>query len=489
MEANDPFASMAALCHISSSQEEHLSRCRFAGEPEDESFFSDEFGDIPVASTGIMIVSPPESLEENRNEDNVSRDNDVFITPPEESTLAASQEEQQQTVAINNRDNRVVEGVANNEETATVDGNYADDLRAVDLGRDTDLGFSTEMEMTERITIDSGSLSSPGADRDHENEVTRCESMNTGIMKRELASNDGLFESLMITRKSGDKSETEKTLARVEKSIDKLESSLKKSKILDENLVLDTSKNTLGTETENLGETVDISDLEGFSPSSCLKSLQKNQIEHEDDDGDREFHGDSSAKRKLNFYTEALESNCEENNAVLDISEGSARGNKEIEDDANRLCNISERYSDGNFPQKQKEGEAKSIDDIDKFRYVDPMGVNRCLDANVPEKQSDDKAKNIDDIDKFRYAGPLGANSMAKQRDVKAHRELPMSLCRNNSSVRGEPVPDDVMRSRNFKEVTIWDVLNILPEDVNYDPNLANVSVLEAAKRRGITFP
>lgn len=117
------------------------------------------------------------------------------------------------------------------------------------------------------------------------------------------------------------------------------------------------------------------------------------------------------------------------------------------------------------------------------------MGVNRCLDANVPEKQSDDKAKNIDDIDKFRYAGPLGANSMAKQRDVKAHRELPMSLCRNNSSVRGEPVPDDVMRSRNFKEVTIWDVLNILPEDVNYDPNLANVSVLEAAKRRGITFP
>ncbi|KAJ9173320.1 hypothetical protein P3X46_016471 [Hevea brasiliensis] len=498
METDDPFASVAALCHISSSQEEHLRRCRFAGEPEDEPFFSGESSDIPVASTEIMIVSPPESPEENQDDDNIPRDNDVFITPPEESTLAASQEEQQQTVAVDNRDDPADEGVANNEKIAAVDGNCADDLRAVDLGRDTDLGFSAGVELTDRIAIDSGSLSSPVVDRAHEDDVIGCESLNTWIMNRELASSDDLRESLLITPKTADKnvgslttelclgSETEKTLARVKK----LKSSSKKSKILDENLVLETSKNTLDTETENLGEIVDSSGLEGFSPSNCLKSLRNHQIE-EVDGGDREFHGDNSAKRKFDFNTEALESNFEENIAVLEISEGRIEGgNEEIEDDeANRPCNISERFSDAKFPEKQNDIKAKNIDDIDKFRYVGPMGAKRSLNAKFSEKQNDDEAKNIDDIDKFRYANTVGANSLEKQRDVRARHALPKSLCRNNANVGGEAVHDVVLCSRNFKEVTILDVLNILPEDYNYDPSLANVSVLEAAKRRGINFP
>lgn len=61
------------------------------------------------------------------------------------------------------------------------------------------------MEFTERIAIDSGLLSYPGVDRAQENEVIRCESMQTRIMKRELASSDGLCESLMITPKDADK--------------------------------------------------------------------------------------------------------------------------------------------------------------------------------------------------------------------------------------------------------------------------------------------
>ncbi|KAF2282736.1 hypothetical protein GH714_043572 [Hevea brasiliensis] len=372
METDDPFAPVAALCHISSSQEEHLRRCRFAGEPEDEPFFSGESSDIPVASTEIMIVSPPESPEENQDDDNIHRDNDVFITPPEESTLAASQEEQQQTVAVDNRDDPADEGVVNNEEI----GPWM------------------------------------------------------------------------------------------------------------------TSKNTLDTETENLGEIVDSSGSEGFSPSKCLKSLRNHQIE-EFEGGDREFHGDNSAKRKLDFNTEALESNFEENIAALEISEGRIEGgNEEIEDDeANRPCIISERFSDAKFPEKQNDSKAKNIDDIDKFRYVGPMGAKRSLNAKFSEKQNDDKAKNIDDIDKFRYADTVGANSLEKQRDVRARHALPKSSCRNNANVGGEPAHDVVLCSRNFKEVTILDVLNILPEDYNYDPSLANVSVLEAAKRRGINFP
>ncbi|KAJ9147644.1 hypothetical protein P3X46_029780 [Hevea brasiliensis] len=511
METGDPFASIPERCHISSSQEEHLRRCRFACEPEDENLFSDESGDLRVTSAGVTIVSLPESPEDNENGDKISRDDDAFITLPEQSTLAASQEKQQQTVAVGNRDDRKVEGVANDEEIASVDGNYADDLIAVDMGGDTVLGFSAEVELTERIAIDRGSLSSPGVDRAQKNEVIhcestraqkneviRCESTNTRIMNRELAAtpSDGLCESLIIIPKTVDKNvglstpelhlgtRTEKTLERVVKSVKKLKSSLKKSKILDENLVLKTSKATLVTETENLGEIVDSSDFEGFSPSNCLQSLHNHQID-EPDGADRECHGDSSAKRKL---AGTLESDFKENNAVIEI--GIECGNEGIEDDeANRLCNISQRFSDAIFSEKQKDNKAKGIDDMDKFRFVGPVGAKRCSDAKFPEKLKDDKAENIDDIDKLGHVGPMGANPPEKKRNVRAQRVLPKSLCGNFGNVRGEPVPDDVLCSRNFKKVTILDVLKMVSQDYNYDPSVLNGSVMGAAKRRGMTFP
>ncbi|KAF2315117.1 hypothetical protein GH714_038186 [Hevea brasiliensis] len=395
METGDPFASIPERCHISSSQEEHLRRCRFACEPEDETLFSDESGDIRVTSAGVTIVSLPESPEDNGNGDNISRDDDAFITLPEQSTLAASQEKQQQTVAVGNRDDRKVEGVANDEEIASVDGNYADDLIAVDMGGNTVLGFSAEVELTERIAIDRGSLSSSGVDRAQKNEVIhcestraqkneviRCESTNTRIMNRELAAtpSDGLCESLIIIPKT-----------------------------VDENVVIEIG-------------------IEG--------------------------------------------------------------GNEGIEDDeANRLCNISQRFSGAIFSEKQKDNKAEGIDDMDKFRFVGPVGAKRCSDAKFPEKLKDDKAENIDDIDKLGHVGPMGAHPPEKKRNVRAQRVLPKSLCGNIGNVRGEPVPDDVLCSRNFKKVTILDVLKMVSQDYNYDPSVLNGSVMGAAKRRGMTFP
>ncbi|KDP39945.1 hypothetical protein JCGZ_03476 [Jatropha curcas] len=454
MENDDPFASIAKLCHISSSQEEHLRRCRFAGELEDDSLSDDEPGDIPVASTGIMMVSPPESFEESETDDNLPLDSDIFHTPAEEATLAATPK-QQQAVAVNNPDDRSVEGVANDKSLAAVDGNYTDDSRAVDLGRDTDLGFSATVELTERIAIDSEPVSSPGANRAHDSEVIRGESINFRIMKRVLAPSDCLCKSPVTRSNTVDKHlgsmnlelclgfEAEKILDRVVKSTEKLKSRSKKSELLDENMVLDTSRDTLGTGTEILGKSVENLNFEGISPDNYLKSVQNHQIGEEVTVGDLEFHEGSSAKKKLDFDIRSSESHSQENTAVLGFNEDGVEGrSKEIKDsEADKLCKISKRYSI----------------------------------VNSPEKQNANKPKSIDDIEKFRYVGPTGVNSSKKRKIGRARRALPLSLRGNNRKI--------------YTDSIVLNVLSILTKDYNCDPSLNNLSVLEAAKRRGMTFP
>ncbi|KAK4745237.1 hypothetical protein SAY87_011549 [Trapa incisa] len=86
---SDPFGFITACCRISSSQEVVLRKCRFPGEPEipseDECSSS---GGAEVQSTGMMMVSPPESTQATRNDNPTSQE--TYHTPPEESAPPSS---------------------------------------------------------------------------------------------------------------------------------------------------------------------------------------------------------------------------------------------------------------------------------------------------------------------------------------------------------------------------------------------------------------
>ncbi|KAH7549682.1 hypothetical protein ACOSP7_025425 [Xanthoceras sorbifolium] len=250
MEAKDPFASISELCHVSSSQEDCLGRCRFAHEPDENDDQDDEEEDGSEASgeipTGIIMVSPPDSsIADDVNDDSTPHDTDIFHTPPEVSL----------------RDNRTdfLE-----EETA---GGCANEEKAVDLGADTDLGFS-EVESTQRI--------------DCENEVINCELDTVRHLKRKLTTKDCSSDS-----------------------------QLKKPKTLDKNLGLDCSNQCVGAE---LGESRDQFHSNRVSTQNCgSKSLQIDQ--------NSETFGESFTKTKRHFSTEVLELEAEASDGILGFSE------------------------------------------------------------------------------------------------------------------------------------------------------------------------
>ncbi|TXG51222.1 hypothetical protein EZV62_023746 [Acer yangbiense] len=175
MEAKDPFGSISDLCHVSSSQEDRLRRCRFAHEPEEndddeEEEESEDSGEIP---TGIIMVSPPDSSAvDDVNYDSTPDCTDIFQTPPEGSFLPSSDDQ---------RDNRTdfVE-----EEAA---GGCTEEEKTVDLGADTDLRF-LEVELTQRL--------------DCENEVIDCESDTIRVLKRDLVTKECLRDSQLKKQKT-----------------------------------------------------------------------------------------------------------------------------------------------------------------------------------------------------------------------------------------------------------------------------------------------
>ncbi|KAF3448252.1 hypothetical protein FNV43_RR08965 [Rhamnella rubrinervis] len=160
-DGEDNFGGVLPFCHVSTSQEDYFHRCPFAPEAsnpaaDDDSSESDD--GIPVESNGIVMVSPPESLELRDN----STPQDVFQTPPEYSTMLSS-EEQHPPVAVGNREqNRSEEGARDcGGETAVVDMGCEDDtgLGMVELGVDSGLGF-LETELTQRV-VHAQSIADP----------------------------------------------------------------------------------------------------------------------------------------------------------------------------------------------------------------------------------------------------------------------------------------------------------------------------------------
>jgi hypothetical protein len=478
MEENDPFAAITKLCQVSSSQEQHLNHCPFALEPQTSGELLSLDAEIPVASTAITMVSPPQTPQDN-HKDGLQND-DVFTTPPEEPFLSSSknqheqqQEEEEEVAFDHGKEDRRFERAVTDENIAVDDGDCEES------SREKDLGFTVEGELTERIEIEGDS--GGGEDNSQDKEVIHCNYMKGMVLKRVLASsNNVLGESSskrsklndknlgMVTPEPSLRAEIGNSLKRLVKSLDKFKwtpsasvgaepvkyderlvktvdvtmTESKRSKPLDKNSVLGIPSSSLVSDMErireDLGDYVEKLGSEGGNDSNHgLKSPQNEQVGEmviEVSNSDRECSGESSAKRKLQFSTEVIESEFEETDAAL--------------------------------------------------RFVD--GVEE-REANTREEHS--ARKSIDDLDKFRYVGP--ANVYGKD-DVTEKRVLPASVQgRKENAGAGKAEHVTVLSEMTCMdlEITLLDVLKTLAENEHCDPSLEKLSILDAATIGGMTFP
>ncbi|KAF9685456.1 hypothetical protein SADUNF_Sadunf03G0056400 [Salix dunnii] len=487
MEENDPFVAITKLCQVSASQEQHLNHCPFALEPQtnDEPLSLD--AETPVASTAITMVSPPQTPVDNHKDDlyvnSALQNDDVFTTPPEEPFLSHSHKQhgkqvvEEEEVAYNHgkEDRR-------DERTVTDENIAADDGDCEESSREMDLGFTVEAGLTERIEIEGDSGGSE--DNSQDKEVTHCKYMKGVVLKRVLVSSSSLNNVLgessskrsklhgynlgLVTPEPSLRTELGKSLKRLVKSWDKFKwtprasvgaepvkyderlvrtvdvtmAESKRSKPLDKKSVLGIPNSSLGSDIErrreDLGDSVEKLCSEGGNDSNRgLKSLQNEQVGEmviEVSNSDRECGGESSAKRKLQFSTELIESEFEETDEAL--------------------------------------------------RFID--GVEE-REANTREEHS--ARKSLDDLDKFRYAGP--ANVYGED-DVTDKRVLPASVHgRKGNEGSGKGEHDSVFSEMTCMDlqITLLDVLKILAENEHSDPSLGKLSILDAAKIGGMTFP
>ncbi|KAL9387507.1 hypothetical protein Peur_020631 [Populus x canadensis] len=481
MEENDPFAAITKLCQVSSSQEQHLNHCPFALEPQTNGELLSLDAEIPVASTAITMVSPPQTPQDNHKDgqyvNSTIQNDDVFTTPPEEPFLSSSkkqheQQEEEEVAFDHGKEDRRFERAVTDENIAVDDGDCEES------SREKDLGFTVEEELTERIEIEGDS---GGEDNSQDKEVIHCNYMKGMVLKRVLASsNNVLGESSSKRSKLYDKNlgivtpepslraEIGNSLKRLVKSLDKFKwtpsasvgaepvkyderlvktvdvtmTESKRSKPLDKNSVLGILSSSLVSDMERIredsGDYVEKLGSEGGNGSNHgLKSPQNEQVGEmviEVSNSDRECSGESSAKRKLQFSTEVIESEFEETDAAL--------------------------------------------------RFVD--GVEE-REANTREEHS--ARKSIDDLDKFRYVGP--ANVYGKD-DVTEKRVLPASVQgRKENAGAGKAEHVTVLSEMTCMdlEITLLDVLKTLAENEHCDPSLEKLSILDAAKIGGMTFP
>uniref|UniRef100_B9N2W5 Uncharacterized protein n=1 Tax=Populus trichocarpa TaxID=3694 RepID=B9N2W5_POPTR len=217
MEENDPFAAITKLCQVSSSQEQHLNHCPFALEPQTSGELLSLDAEIPVASTAITMVSPPQTPQDN-HKDGLQND-DVFTTPPEEPFLSSSknqheqqqQEEEEEVAFDHGKEDRRLERAVTDENIAVDDGDCEES------SREKDLGFTVEGELTERIEIEGDS--GGGEDNSQDKEVIHCNYMKGESSSKRSKLNDKNLG--MVTPEPSLRAEIGNSLKRLVKSLDK----------------------------------------------------------------------------------------------------------------------------------------------------------------------------------------------------------------------------------------------------------------------------
>ncbi|KAJ8774459.1 hypothetical protein K2173_016905 [Erythroxylum novogranatense] len=438
----DSFAFITGLCRVSSSQEELLRRCPFALEPEesDSELFPECSGEFPVDCTGIVMVSPPESPEECHEGANAPTDNnDFFHTPPEGSSLASSQEQHQQqlkrSAAADPGGNLPAERATNDESSV-----------AVDLGRDTDM----------ESDFDSGP-------------VTLFNSTEIRVSKRELPSNDDLCESplkkskilKLETPRNSLIADAGNTLDILIKTADKLKYLSEKSQNLGENSKLETPRGCLGTEAESFV-------VKFMRSIDRLCSLSKDKVKL-----DKNLVLPTS---RSNLDAETLNHSRD-----ADKSKGSHPGResfpkRKIEFSTDLLDSFQEDEAFRGLRGSRLEGISKETEDSEAIRLLD-------------QREDNPAKKSSNDIGKIRSVLSSVSLICGRENDDKQKHNMRVSLCGKENAREDGMGCDGVQCTASCEELTLLDVLRMLAQDCDHDPCLEKLTIYEAAKRRGLTFP
>ncbi|KAL6349507.1 hypothetical protein AAG906_034164 [Vitis piasezkii] len=159
----DLFQSLLEPCHISSSQEDLLRNCPFTRQSDDGSGDdSPGSGGVPVESSGIIMLSLPESTNDE------TTPQDEFQTPPEEVQPASSAE--QRAPAFDRQHEVWVDD--DKEGSVAADVSCTDGAATVELGKDSDLGFSGPTSAVKVVAVSN--VDGVGASEVSESGVEKC---------------------------------------------------------------------------------------------------------------------------------------------------------------------------------------------------------------------------------------------------------------------------------------------------------------------------
>ncbi|KAJ1415028.1 hypothetical protein SESBI_18387 [Sesbania bispinosa] len=120
--------------------------------------------DFPVASAPIVMLTPPDTQDGPL---------DVFHTPPEESSLPFPDDQQRRTLTVDVevcRINQAVDAEAGTHGFVDL-GGFSDGSDFVDLGKDSDLGFSETQSMQEN----DDKMVAEGAKGDYSGDIPECQ--------------------------------------------------------------------------------------------------------------------------------------------------------------------------------------------------------------------------------------------------------------------------------------------------------------------------
>ncbi|KAK9274944.1 hypothetical protein L1049_022200 [Liquidambar formosana] len=471
----DPFASVAKLCHTSSSQEVLFQNCPFARQSE---VFSDNDSDspedeeaTPVESTGIVMVSLPETP----NDDNTPHDE--FQTPPEDSLLFSSEE---QRIATVDQDNHGFHDGDNHDDVnMAVDEGCTNGERTVDLGKDSDLGFSG-MKSIERIKGFSarGSPSEKVSVEFPSKRLKLCEE-NSGVETCNCTSKscEGCTDHERTVDLGKDSDLGFSGMNSIEKIKGFSARGSPSEKVSGEfpSRRLKLCEENLGVETCN------------YTSNSC-----------ENCDGTEEILVETKHIISCNGSTEVVESKCEENDGVLGFGEETAREDSAVRQGGESAGNgvSNGNISEGHELRSNSEGSSlrKNMDDFERFRYVGPSLINSL---------------NLHEMARKSIRGPVSTSGGGraeneererKGKSIRGRRELPWSIRGRgpvSNSGRGRAENEERQRElvvgvsspANPLWRSLMDVLQMLAERCESDTSFEDADMLEIAKSRGMTFP
>ncbi|OMO95767.1 hypothetical protein CCACVL1_05241 [Corchorus capsularis] len=415
------------LCRRPASEEYRLRSYSYFGQPDSDSDSdsesdSEKTRDVPVASTGITMVSLPESTED---ETETLSDEEIFHTPPESRSPSTS--------FNNGNDDQVIGADADNDgETVSVTADTGESRSAVDLGRGTDLGFSAlevAVDSTQRIEVSS----SP--DHAFGREFEEIRASKRGFSPEGQSSIEPPSKMLKIL---GSESPTVVKLGSPEdRSTEEILKSLEKWKLEMDSLY-----------------PVASSELE-------LKNQQNPEFRFE--------IGEGSVRKKLHFSTEVIDlENVEGNTESEDNNKGEGSGGEKGLDLWNKVIerDIEERNTVRENENNNSEGNSERnknimFEDLDRFMYIgknvsnsreieEKTETKRALPswatwtvgaderAEVSEGESVQTDKDLDDLSEG------GSNLPEIEEENEKKRALPLWACRSVAADKGVEVDESV---------------------------------------------